>query len=208
MTGFISPPYLYLPSDCSSTSECTEKRLELIRIPCSQETPAGRVSQILSRAVSMQSCIRSLTSRRSHLGLAFRNPSSFSLSRRLPRMQAVQSRAVQTEAAPVEKQGLKSLEVCFQLFQHLCLIMTKPLPCRGSARRCQAALAICILYKHLPVCPFATHTSPSADLRTSAPPAHNNCPYGCACARRICTLRAALLQNCLEIPTQRTGGDW
>ena len=81
----------------------------------------------------MQSCIRSLTSRRSHLGLAFRNSSSLSLSRRLPRMQAVQSRAVQTEAAPIEKQGLKSLEVCFQLFQHLCLIITKPLPCRGSA---------------------------------------------------------------------------
>ena len=59
----------------------------------------------------MQSCLRSLTSRRSHLGLAFRGSSPLVSSRRFARMPAVQARAVQTEAAPAQKTGLRSLEV-------------------------------------------------------------------------------------------------
>ena len=155
----------------------------------------------------MQSCIRSLTSRRSHLGLSFGNSGSLSLSRRLTRMQAVQSRAVQTEAAPAEKQGLKSLEVCFQLF-HTCLCSLQSL-CHAEAqpeaakqhRQHAYFTSTCL------TCLSALYTSPSAHLRTSDPPTYNDCPDGCACARRICTLRAASPQNCLEILTQRTGGD-
>ena len=63
--------------------------------------------------VSMQSCLRSLTSRRSQLGLAIRGSGSLVSSRRFARMPTVQSRSVQTEAAPSQKTGLKSLEVCF-----------------------------------------------------------------------------------------------
>ena len=90
----------------------SRKPAELICTGSKHSPSASRLPKICARLVSMQSCLRSFTHRRSHLGLAFKNSGLLVSSRRFARMPAVQSRAVQTEAAPSQKTGLKSLEVC------------------------------------------------------------------------------------------------